>query len=46
MITPKIKNIETLQNYKLKLFYETGEVKILGANSVLATVAPFWQFLP
>jgi hypothetical protein len=28
MITPKIKNIETLQDYKIKLFYETGEVKL------------------
>jgi hypothetical protein len=27
-MTPKIKNIEALQDYKIKLFYETGEVKL------------------
>jgi hypothetical protein len=32
MITPRIKNVETLQDYKLKLFYETGEIKLFDVS--------------
>ena len=29
MLYPKIINVEPLDNYKIKLYYETGEKKIL-----------------
>jgi hypothetical protein len=30
MLYPKIKNVEPLDNYKLRLNYETGEVKVFN----------------
>jgi len=29
MMNPKILNVEPLENYKIKLTYETGEIKIM-----------------
>lgn len=39
MLCPKILNIEPVNDYKLKLFYETGEVKIFN---VLPYISGQW----
>ena len=39
MFYPKIKNVEALEEYKIKLFYENGEVKIFN---VLPYISGTW----
>ena len=39
MLCPKILNIEPQNNYKIKLFYETGEVKLFD---VLPYISGKW----
>jgi hypothetical protein len=39
MMYPKILNVEPLEDYKLKLFYETGEIKLFN---VLPYISGDW----
>ena len=39
MLSPKIKNVEPLNDYKLKLSYETGEIKLFD---VLPYISGKW----
>jgi hypothetical protein len=39
MVYPKISNVEPLNDYKLKLYYETGEIKLFN---VLPYISGKW----
>ena len=36
MLQPKIRRVEPIEEYKIKLFYETGEIKIFDVSSYIS----------